>query len=362
MKSIAEEIEASVLAVTKDWAKQRKREERQTGAVGQRRMRLVRFRQSLSIKDAAAVVMEKAYFKASDGGRLPAKPRQIMYAARPELLAMTDKEALNDVYFTQQLLPDYIEAHPQCAHWDIVWDARGTFSEPHTGVEVPLGTLEVRQYLGLRPEPGSIDRIEFSHRFATNGPEARYSTVLFVEKEGFEPLIKATSLAERFDVAIMSTKGMSTTAARLLLDRLSARGVQQILVLHDFDVSGFSIFGTLGADTRRYRFANDIPIADIGLRLDDVEAMDLQSEPVAISGDWRKRAVTLRRHGATSEEIDFLSDRRVELNAMTSRQIIEFIEAKFDEHGVTKLIPDDEAIERHARRMLERQLVEKAIV
>jgi DNA topoisomerase VI subunit A len=110
----------------------------------------------------------------------------------------------------------------------------------------------------LRPEPGSIDRIEFSHRFATNGPEHRYNTVLFVEKEGFEPLIKAASLAERFDIAIMSTKGMSTTAARLLLDQLSARGVQQILVLHDFDVSGLSIFGTLGTDTRRYQFADDI--------------------------------------------------------------------------------------------------------
>jgi hypothetical protein len=112
MKSIAEEIEASVVAVTKDWAEQRKREERQASAIGQRRMRLVRFRQNLSIKDAAAVVMEKAYLKASDNGKLPAKPRQIMYAARPELLAMTDKEVLNDVYFTQQLLPDYIEAHP----------------------------------------------------------------------------------------------------------------------------------------------------------------------------------------------------------------------------------------------------------
>jgi hypothetical protein len=361
MKSIAEEIEASVLAVTKDWAKQRKREERQASAVGQRRMRLVRFRQSLSLKDAASEVMEKAYLKASDGRKLPTKPRQIMYAARPELLAMTDKDVLNDVYFTQQLLPDYIEAHPNCAQWDIVWDARGTFNEPHTGIEVPLGTLEVRQYLGLRAKTGSIDRIEFSDRFATNGPEQRYNTVLFVEKEGFEPLMRAASLAERFDVAIMSTKGMSTTAARLLLERLSARGVRQILVLHDFDVSGFSIFGTLGTDTRRYQFTNDIPIVDIGLRLDDVEEMDLQSEPVATSGDWRKRAATLRRHGATDKEIEFLCDQRVELNAMTSRQIIDFIEAKFDDHGIIKLIPDDEVIERHARHMIERQLVEKAI-
>jgi DNA topoisomerase VI subunit A len=53
------------------------------------------------------------------------------------------------------------------------------------------------------------------------------------------------------DIAIMSTKGMSTTAARLLLDRL-ARRIDKVLVAHDFDVSGFSIFGTLGTDGRRY--------------------------------------------------------------------------------------------------------------
>jgi predicted metal-dependent peptidase len=41
--------------------------------------------------------------------------------------------------------------------------------------------------------------------------------------------------------------------------------------------------------------------------------------------------------------------------------MIDFVEARFEEHGVTKLIPDDEVIERHARHMLERQLIEKAI-
>jgi hypothetical protein len=285
-----------------------------------------------------------------------------MYAARPDILARTGKDTLDDAYFTQTLLPNYIEEHwGRCAGWDIVWDARGTFSEPHTGAEIPLGTLEVRQYLGERPEFGSVANIQNRDRFPTSGPQNRYDTVLFIEKEGFEPLFKAVAIAERFDVAMMSTKGMSTTAARLLLDRLTSQGVQQILVLHDFDVSGFSIFGTLGTDTRRYSFANDIPIIDIGMRLEDVEEMDLQSEPVAVAGDWRKRATTLQRHGATEEEIAFLQDHRVELNAMTSRQLIDFIEEKFAEHGVAKLIPDAATIEQHARRVIERQLVEQAI-
>jgi hypothetical protein len=68
-----------------------------------------------------------------------------MYAARPEILRLTGRDKLNDKYFTQVLLPDYVALHPeQCRNWDVVFDARGTFTEPHTGRTVPLGTIEVR--------------------------------------------------------------------------------------------------------------------------------------------------------------------------------------------------------------------------
>ena len=53
----------------------------------------------------------------------------------------------------------------------------------------------------------------------------------------------------------------------------------------------------------------------------------------------------------TEDEIKFLigeqkhgkewSGRRVELNAMTSRQLIDWLEAKLEEHGVEKVIPDE---------------------
>jgi hypothetical protein len=359
---VGEAIKDLVDNVTKGWYAQRKREEKEASRKSERRDRLISTRK-VSIKDAAWEAMEEAYLKASDRGKLPAKPRQVMYAARPSILKMTGKDTLDDAYFTQTLLVDYVNEHPdRCADWDIVWDARGTFSEPHTSKEIPLGTLEVRQYLGDRPQLGrSVVKVESSDRLLTNGPEHRYDTVLFIEKEGFEPLLGAVNLAERFDIAIMSTKGMSVTAARLLLDRLSDRGVRQILVLHDFDVTGFSISGTLGTTNRRYTFEHVVPLVDIGLRLGDVKAMDLESEPVTVSGNWEKRAATLRRHGASEDEITFLRNRRVELNAMTSRQLVDFIEEKLEEHGVEKVIPDDAIIEQHARRMIARQLVEQAI-
>jgi hypothetical protein len=358
---IADSIIDMVAGVTKDWAKQRKAEERDRNRQFRRYDHLVRY-DRVTIREAAWDVMEEAYDKASDNGRLPVRPRQIMYAARPEILALTGKDHLDDRYFTQTLLPDYLnENRKTCESWDVVWDARGHFTEPHTGHEIGLGTLEVRDYLGLRAERSNAITVDRSVLYPTSGPEHRFNTILFVEKEGFGPLFAAEYLAERYDLAIMSTKGMSVTAARLLLDRLAERGIGQILVLHDFDISGFSIFGTLGTSGRRYRFNNRFALFDIGLRLDDVEALALGSEPVLVTNTWHKCAVTLRRHGATKEEIAFLKDSRVELNAMTSPQLIRFIEGKLEEHGVEKLVPDEDTLTRQARRLIEQQLAAAAV-
>jgi DNA topoisomerase VI subunit A len=109
--------------------------------------------------------------------------------------------------------------------------------EAHTDRKVPLGTVEVRQYLGERPMSQAPIALDADSLPPTTGPENRYSAVLFIEKEGFNALLVQARIAERFDIAIMSTKGMSTTAARLLLDRLASR-IDKVLVAHDFDVSG----------------------------------------------------------------------------------------------------------------------------
>ena len=199
--------------------------------------------------------------------------------------------------------------------------------------------------------------------YPTTGPCNRYRNILFVEKEGFDELFEAVQLSARYDVAIMSTKGMSVVASRALLDRLAPL-VDHIFVLHDFDISGFSILGTLGTDSRRYTFDNDLSgkIIDIGLHLQDVEALGLETEPVKVKSRLARRE-TLKRHGASVEEIEFLAPedegepcRRVELNAMTSRQLIDFVEAAFARLGVAKVIPNDAVIREHARHLIAEKL------
>ncbi len=352
MDDLDSAIVDAVQGVTKKWAKQRKAEERSQRQASNRRYA---FRQRpTTVKEAAYSVMERAYQQASANGRYPANARQIMYAARPHIQKMTG-EPLKDAYFTQRLLPDYIEETG--VTWDVVFDARGNFNEPHTKANVPLGTISVRNYLRTfgrhaddeHPRPDPI-----SSRFPSRGPANRYGAVLFIEKEGFEQLLTAATIAERFDIAIMSTKGMSVTASRHLIEQLNV----PILVLHDFDQSGFSIIGTLRRSTRRYRFSRRVEVIDLGLTLADIAQYDLEAEHQSLTHS----ELTLRENGATAADIEFLSgDQRVELNMLTSDQLVELIESKLVEHGVVKVVPDREVLEAAYRRAYEVQLLNNAV-
>ena len=238
----------------------------------------------------------------------------------------------------------------------MVYDARGHLSEPHTGEQIGLGTLGVRKYLRNMEEPLDlgIKSPRLDGMFPTFGPRNRYNSVLYIEKEGFMPLLERAQFAERYDLAIMSSKGMGTTAARTLIESLSQTAT--IFVLHDFDKAGFSIIGTLTRDTRRYRFTSDVKVVDLGLRLADVKKWKLQSEAVKNSADptWN-----LQENGATSKEIAFLCEsrgwrsyrgNRVELNAFTSDQFVEWLDFKLTKHGVKKVIPDQKILEQAYRR------------
>ena len=161
---------------------------------------------SMTIIEAAEQVMPNAYLIASANGTLPANARQIYYAARPRILALTGRKELIDSYFTQNVLPNYVDTHPDAHEWDVVFDDRGRFIEPHTGRSVGLGTVSVREYLGERAAPPSPASIAPGLMATTTGPENRYRDVLFVEKEGFNALLAHALIAERFDIAITSPR------------------------------------------------------------------------------------------------------------------------------------------------------------
>ena len=340
MTSFAESVAHAVLRVTKPWAeikKQQDREQRQAAAY--RRDRYFTGSLRITIREVAFQAIPGAYQKASGNGQYPATARQIMYAARPVIQEKTGRR-LDDQYFTQTLLPDYIREHSEAEKWDVVYDARGHLQEPHTGRIIGLGTSEVRNYLvGSADEPlAGIDLPAYAYNEKDiKGPGRRYGALLYIEKEGFLELLKGAGIPKRYDLAVASSKGMSSTATRELIEGLSGR--IKILVLHDFDKAGFSILGTLQRDTRRYSFGSPPEIVDLGLRLEDVKKWKLETEQAYHQG--RDPQWNLRENGATEKEIKFLLHERVELNAFTSEDFVQWLEEKLDDQGVEKVIPDD---------------------
>jgi len=164
-------------------------------------------------------------------------------------------------------------------------------------------------------------------------------------------------LADRYDLAIMSTKGMSVVASRHLIDEVCGRHGLPLLVLHDFDKNGFSIQGTLCGDNHRYRFKHKINPIDLGLRLTDVEKQGLTAESVYIE-DTPKARRNLKRNGAKDDEIDFLlSGQRVESNAFASRPLINWLEAKLHKNGVKKVLPDTDVLETAYKAAFVRRFV-----
>jgi hypothetical protein len=265
-----------------------------------------------------------------------------------------------------------MQEHPDLtADWDVVFDARGHFREPHTAYEFGLGTLEVRQYLRLWTVQMDLqlESLTLPHAITTRGPTHRYRYALFVEKEGFDPLLSRAQIAARYDLALMSTKGMTVTAARQLVEALSQAGVT-ILVLHDFDKSGFEILDKFTSNTRRYQYTDTPTVIDLGLRLADGVALGLESEPVTYTSRVNP-ADSLARCGATAEECAFLVQRRldrthwagarIELNAMDSQQFLDWLEQKLRDVGVEKVVPEGQALAAAYRHQRHKVRVQQAI-
>ena len=135
----------------------------------------------------------------------------------------------------------------------------------------------------------------------------------------------------------------------------------KVFTMTDFDISGTSIKTTLTKDNElRYVFKNDIRTIPICVTWDQAKALHERglSEPVkfpkppnktdeeiddAIEAKFR---FLVRENDVEQEGARFLmyEKRRVEINAMTTGEILDLIEGAFKEHA-TKVLPDQHHLE-----------------
>jgi len=347
MSALSDAISKSVKKTTKEWKAEKRKADKNDNLHSYQYQKFYVYSDRVTIRDVAFDVMEAAYNHASSNGKYYANARQIMYAARPEILRQTGRKELLSATF-QTLLKDYIEEREPA--WKIVWDARGHLIEPHTNKMIGLGGREVDKYIKDWNSAINMSAPEIETLMDTKGPHIRYKNVLFTEKEGFNEILSDAGFPERYDMALMSTKGLSNKAACDLIYHMDLQGVR-VFVLHDFDLAGFKILRTLKEGVR---LSVGTDVSDFGLRMADIK--NLPSEPVTYK--QRNSPIPyLIECGCTGEEIAFLvrhkgdyysyySGDRVELNAMTSEQLISWLEGKLLEYGVEKFIPDQETLKK----------------
>jgi hypothetical protein len=306
----------------------------------------------VSFKEAAFRAMAEAYEVASSGGKYPIISQQVFYKARPKILELTRKDELTAeerARFCYTLLPLFMQERPELTcNWSIIYKPRGDLIEPHTRQKIGLGTTEVAHYRarwtnGLDLADTDFDMPEW--KVQTHGPQYRYGAVVAVEKGGIADVLRQTGVHDRNDVAIIGNEGQSVEAELVLADALGDADVP-IFLLTDFDRQGFTIAENLRAGTWRHRYRNRVKVIHVGLKLEQIENFGgLEDEPIGENtlkhvGDDR-----LRECGATAEEVALLRTRRVELNALTTEQLVDLVEGALTEHGIAKVIPHAEHLE-----------------
>ena len=182
---------------------------------------------------------------ASANDTLPAKARQIYYQARPKIMAMTDDKELLYGYFSKPCCPTTSKSTASIGMSSMT---RAGISKSRTPIGASAAERSRSAIICTRQKSRTSCRRSFPTRTSTSSAHREISAaVLFCEKEGFNPLFKAVNLANRHDLMIISTKGVSVTAARRLIDEVCGGNNLPLFVLHDFDVAGFLILATLSS-------------------------------------------------------------------------------------------------------------------
>ena len=244
------------------------------------------------------------------GGGYSFSQRQVFYAIRP-LIGFEPKYK----YFTD-LLTAYENEFGEVE--GLYRDNRGSLIIPHTGQEIPVGTVTVARF---------------------KRPKWTFHRVLFIEKQGFFPLLKSAHWPERWDCALISSSGFASRAVKDLLDFLGEDEAEpvEVFALHDADGPGTLIFQAL-IEATASRGARKVRIHNLGLEPWEALEMGLPPERIERERDAGKIPVA---DYVPKEWRRWLQKNRVELNSMNTPQFLRWLDEKMEAAAgqPPKLIP-----------------------
>jgi len=264
---------------------------------------------ALSQKEIITNNLEEAVQKASGDGKYRFSQRQLFYAIRPYVITSLGKEPEYNYFCT--VITEYEAEHGDI---DLMYrDNRGTLYHPHIEQDIPVGTVSVENY---------------------NRPKWTFNKVLYIEKEGFFNILKDNKIPEKYDMALLTSKGYASRAVKDLLDSMADADEEiTFFCIHDADAAGTKIFETLQEETKA-RPGRKVNIINLGLEPEEALSMCLEVEKVDKSN--RDKAVA---YYVEQKWKEWLQSNRVELNAMSTPQFLGWLERKIQFYDKGKVIP-----------------------
>jgi hypothetical protein len=273
--------------------------------------------------------------QAAGEGKLHFEQRQVFYAFRPLFMEQFGEQP-SSAYFCQ-VVTEYEAEHGEIP--GLVRDARGYVYNPHTGEEIPLGTLDIANY---------------------QRPSWTFNKLVYIEKQGFVSALRQVDWPERNDCALMTSKGFTVRAARDLVDGLADTDEPcQVFCVHDADGPGTVIYQSFQEETKS-RGARKVQIVNLGLEPAEGRAMGLQIESFEPNP---KRRVPVADYVPDSDR-EWLQSNRIELNAMSSPRFVAWLDSKMSAYE-GKLIPPNHVLENRfqyaVRDSLEAKITEEIL-
>ena len=333
-------VRGAVEQVTKDWTKQRLAEIRDYSRERKRdeRLKAQRAPQPISIKDVILAHLAEAIRETSGHGQYEFGERQLFYALRPIVQREAGKALVLGTF--KAILTEYENQHGDIP--GMYRKPRGYLYHPHVAEEIPLGTVNVRNY---------------------ERPFWTFNKLVYCEKEGFLGNLRKIGWPERHDCALATTEGFTTRAIRDLIDMLS-ESPEPITVycVHDADAYGTMIYQTLQEETK-IRPRRKIEVVNLGLELWEAVELGLAVEDFPRGKHDRPVADYVKTRPDGQRWARHLQTERVELNEMRPAQFIAWITGKLEAVGIGKVIPPADFTEvvlrEHARNLVKTRLTQE---
>jgi hypothetical protein len=172
--------------------------------------------------------------------------------------------------------------------------------------------------------------------------------------------LKDEKWPERHDCALLTSKGYASRAARDLLDLLGETDEPlYFYCIHDADAAGTMIYQSL-QETTLARPGRKVKIINLGLEPKEALALGLDPEPVEWKGDKELPVARYVAEEWGEEWQEWLQTNRIELNAMSTPEFLEWLDGKFaDQPG--KVIPPAEVMAEALETKLEESLRDKHV-